>query len=112
MRRPARRRIAHHRLALFAGQESAQLSFRMARDELPQVLFRRTLDQVLAQEPLDGLRRLLRRATEADRTRECRVLTNAAAYAEIVGIHHLAVYFYSLAFHADVRQPVLSTTVG
>src|SRR5947207_10550257 len=111
MRRPARRWIAHHRLALFAGQESAQLSFRVAREELPQVLFRRALDQVLAQEPFYGLRRFLRRAAKANRTRECRVLANAAAYAEIVGIYHLAVDLYLLAFHADVRQPVLPATV-
>ncbi len=48
----------------------------------------------------------------ANGARDCGMLADGSAEAEVVGVSELAVVFDLLAFEADVGDPVLAATVG
>src|SRR5215471_15418214 len=112
MRRPARRRIAERCFDSAASEKRAQLVIRVAREKLAQIFSRPARNQVVTQQPLDSIGRFFRRASVSDWTPEARVLTYAAAQAEVVRVHQLAVDLDLLAFHANICKAMLATTVG
>jgi len=66
----------------------------------------------IREESRDGVRDFACGATEAYGAGDGGELAYAAAYAEIVGVDHLAVLLDFFAFEADVGDPVLAAGVG
>ena len=84
----------------------------MAAEPGAQVLFGLRGRQIVAQQALDGLGNQRRGAAKAHRASDGRVLADRSAQAEVVGVDQLALVLDLLAFHADVRDPVLAATIG
>src|SRR5271170_8221527 len=84
----------------------------MPRKKLAKVFVLRTFALIRREQALDGVRNVGCGAAVANGSRNGGELPEAAAYAEVVGIDHLAVDSDFLAFNADVGDPVLAATVG
>jgi len=82
-----------------------------AEKKLPQVFVGFLFLIKILEKALDCVRNFGRGAAVSHRAGDGGKLTHAAADAEIVGVNHLAVLFYFLAFDADVGDPVLPATV-
>src|SRR5260370_26762934 len=106
------RQIARDRFDELSRQKSAQVRVGVTRKEAPQIFTRRALGEIVTQQTLDGFRNLSRRAAIPDWPRDPLIQPESTAQAEVISIHHLAVYLDLLALDADVGNPVLSATVG
>src|SRR5579863_10723767 len=78
---------------------------------MPQILARRVLCKVGAQQTLDRFRNLSCRATITYGPRNALIQTERAAETEVVRVHHAAIDFDLLAFDSNVGDPMLSATV-
>src|SRR5271156_1009006 len=94
-----------------SGEKSAQLLVGVASEEFAEIFVAPPKFRIRVQQPLDGCRNVARQAAVADGTRDRSKLTDGAADAEIVGVHHFTVYALLFAFNADVGDPVLAATV-
>jgi len=79
MRHAPRRQVAFHRLQNLAGKLRAQLIVAVAREPRAQTLLRLTAAEVIAQQPLNGLRHQRRGTAVAYRTRNRSVLADRSA---------------------------------
>src|SRR5262245_59064447 len=84
----------------------------MARKKLAQIFTGVARLKVIAQETLDRVRHIVRRAAIADRPREACMFADSAAQAEVVSVLGAALGFDLFAFQADIGNPVLAATVG
>src|SRR5882762_1727376 len=83
----------------------------MPSEKATQIFAGRALFVEFAQQSLNSVRDVGSSATVSNRSRNRRKLAHAAAYAEVVGIHHAPVLLDLLAFNADVRNPVLPAAI-
>ena len=107
----SRREISVWRDGL-AGEDGAQVVRGVAGQEILQRLGAAALLMEVGQEARDGAGDIGRGATIANGAGDGSNLADAAADAEVVGVHHFAVDFNFFAFEADVGDPVLAARVG
>ena len=104
--------IAQCDIGRATGQDGTDGVVRLACEEFLEGLVVIAFELKMVQETSDRAGNFVGGATIADGTRNGSDGTNAAADAEVVGVHHFAVDLYFLAFDADVRDPVLAARVG
>jgi hypothetical protein len=84
----------------------------MSLQEFPEVLARFPKLLELGQEALNSVRHFAGVTTKTNRARKRLKLANSSANAEVVSVSHAAIHLQLLALNANVRNPVLATTVG
>src|ERR1700678_1145474 len=90
----------------------AEFGVRVAGAPTAKIFIRCSVNQIFAQQALDGIGNEGRGATIADGARYRCMLAYGSAEAEVVGVGQLAFVLDLFAFDADVGNPVLAAAVG
>src|SRR6516165_6507210 len=112
MRHALSGQVSESEFGTAAGEDVAKVLDRVSREKVLQSLLRMTLILENMEKALDSVRDFVSAAAVTDRPGNGSGLPDAAANAEVVGIHHFAVDLDFLAFDANVRDPVLAATIG
>src|SRR5690242_6410059 len=95
-----------------ACEHGANFFVALPGQKLAKALLRVAAGLVGRDEALDGVRHFGGWAAVTDGARNRSNFAEAAAHAEVVGVHHFSFVLDFLAFDADIGDPVLAATVG